>query len=96
MYFYSHTNWECVPERPNDGKEEDCPQVAKEETIRHKVARIQNDWWEHVEEERFRRQRRDVEGIGRVEEEEANGHADEDEETGFRENVTQFRSHVEN
>lgn len=79
---------------PKDGKQEYRPEVVEEQPIRHEVAGVQDDGRQHVQEERVRRQRRHVNAC-RLEQQEADNHADGDQQTGLREDLAELRRHVE-
>lgn len=84
----------CIKYSSKDGEQEYRPEVVEEQPIGHKVAGVQDDRRQHVEEERVRRERRHVDAA-RLEQQHADDHADDDQQAGLREDLVELRRHVE-
>lgn len=79
---------------PKDGEQEYRPEMVEEQPIGHEVAGVQDDRRQHVQEERVGRQRRYVDAA-RLEQQQPDDHADGDQQAGLREDLVEFRRHVE-
>jgi len=78
---------------PKDGKQKYRPEMVEEQPIGHEIAGVQDDGRQHVQEERVGRQRRDVDAA-RLEQQQADDHADGDQQAGLREDLAELRRHV--
>ena len=72
-----------VPNGTENGKQQDGTEMIEKESIGHEITGIEDNGWQHVEEESRRRQWGNPSAI-RVEEQQANHNADNDQKTGFR------------
>lgn len=79
---------------PKDGEQEYRPEMVEEQPIGHEVAGVQDDGRQHVQEERVGRQRGDVDAA-RLEQQQADDHADGDQQAGLREDLVELWRHVE-
>lgn len=68
--------------------------MVEEQPIGHEVAGVQDDRRQHVQEERVGRQRRYVDAA-RLEQQQADDHANGDQQTGLWEDLVELRRHVE-
>lgn len=84
----------CIKYSPKDGEQEYRPEMVEEQPIGHEVAGVQDDRRQHVQEERVGRQRRHVDHA-RLEQQQADNHADDDQQAGLWEDLVEFGRHVE-
>lgn len=68
--------------------------MIEEQAIGHEVAGVQDDRRQHVQEERIGRQRRHVDAA-RLEQQQADDHADDDQQAGLWEDLVELGRHVE-
>lgn len=72
------TYGKSIPNCPNNSKEENRPEIIKEQSVRHEVPRIQNNRRKHKLEESLRGEGRHVDTL-RVKQEQSNYKSDYNE-----------------
>lgn len=88
------TDGESIEDGSDNSEQQNRAQVVEEQSVRHEVPGVENDRGKHVEEERVRREWRDVDAAGE-EYQKTDDDTDGNQQARLREDLVQFGSHVE-